>query len=147
MGCDTDNNYQEDFIYSIHQNPEHFEPNATPLGILNIFNTFKKIEKLDCSKRASQSKDPTWDCEKASTWSADCVPGWLFEEWDCLELDANAVLCDENESFNLTVYLTTNDVKFDGNGQTIDHRWKNGMSSYPGVRTPYTYSISNVEIR
>jgi parallel beta-helix repeat protein len=75
------------------------------------------------------------------------VPGWLFQSWDCLELDDDAVLCDENQSYNMTVYVSNSNVTFDCNHQIIDHNWVEGNAKYAGVRLPQTYSVSNISMR
>lgn len=100
----------------------------------------------DCSARESTRDDPNWSCLQASNWSGGCVPSSSFESWKCLELDADAELCDDGGSFNMSVYLTQDDVSLDCNGQLIDHHYQDGDPKYPGIRTPYTYSVSNISI-
>ena len=102
---------------------------------------------LDCSTRTPEYDDPKWRCVKASSFAGQCVPASAFEQWACLELDADATFCDDGQAFHTTVYLTTNGKTLDCNGQTIEHAEAERQSGRPGVRAPYARSVHDIAIR
>ena len=104
-------------------------------------------EETDCSQWEARTSNPNWSCIKASNWAGSCIPGRLFEEWNCLEVDSDAVLCDEDRPFNMTVYFSTSGMNFDCNNQVIDHQWKEGDTKHSGMRLPQRRSVSNINIQ
>lgn len=100
----------------------------------------------DCTIREPSRDNPSWTCRQASEWTGACIPASAFQSWDCLEMDTDATLCDDAPAFNLTVYLSTDDVILDCNDQVIDHDWHSGDAQRSGIRTPYSYSISGVTV-
>jgi hypothetical protein len=104
-------------------------------------------ERLNCSVRQPKFAEPDWlgQCTLASSLmnkDEKCIPASAFEEWGCLNLDTDAVLCDDGQPFNMTVYLSTDNSTLDCKGQTIDH----GGGKKPGIQTPNTYSVSDIRI-
>lgn len=105
-------------------------------------------EETDCSIWESPAwQNPNWSCVKASDWQDTCVPAWLFQDWNCLELDADATLCNHNIKYRMTVYASTSNVSFDCNNQVIDHDWEDGDDKYSGIRLPQQNSVSNISIQ
>lgn len=104
-------------------------------------------DRLDCGEREPRAQDPTWDCERASNWGGDCIPGYLFDGWGCLELDDDAFFCEEGAPFNVTVLVTHDDVTLDCNDQVIDHDWADGAPARSAIQFPYEYSVGGVDIR
>ncbi len=108
-------------------------------------------EPVDCSIREDRFSDRddtgalVWSqCLRASSRTGCIAAADVAANGKCLDLDANAVLCDEAGGFDMTVYLTTDDVDLDCAGQFIDHRGRGGKS---GIRAPYEHSVSNIAIR
>jgi hypothetical protein len=112
-------------------------------------------ERLNCSVRAPKYAEPDWlgQCTLASSLMNNdrkCIPASAFKKWGCLNLDTDAVLCDDGQRFNMddgqpfnmTVYLSTDNSTLDCNEQTIDH----GGGKKPGILTPNTYSVSDIRI-
>lgn len=108
---------------------------------------------LDCGTREPTLRDDfpaSWQCKLASSYQGSCIPQSDFHDWACLELDAPASLCNASAPFDMTVVLTTNDVSFDGNGQTIEPTGgaptANCGFPRPAFRAVYQYSLSNIDI-
>jgi hypothetical protein len=115
---------------------------------------------LDCRVREPAHGDPTWTCKSAALLMSEnqqsnggdpafrCVPASEFSAWGCLALDTNTRLCSDGVAFNMSVYLTHNDVSIDCAGQVVAPRGAStGNSARSGLRTPYTRSIQNVAIQ
>lgn len=115
--------------------------------LLTAFVATAAQADTDCSVRDAAHDDPTWSCLPASNWSGGCVPSSAFNSWHCLELDADAMLCNDGGTFNMTVYLAHDNVSLDCNGQVIDHHYQDGDSKRPGIRTPYSYSVQNIGVK
>lgn len=101
----------------------------------------------DCSVRESFRDDPKWKCLTASSFQGECIPSAAFQKWGCLELDSRASLCEDGGSFNMSVYLAHDGAALDCHDQIIDHQYRDGDPKYPGMRTPYSHSVSDIEIR
>lgn len=122
-------------------------PSATFAALLALLLHASAHADTDCSQRESSRSDPTWSCHKASTWSDTCIPASAFQNWGCLELDANASLCESSEPYHMTVYLAHSGVELDCNGQVIDHAYVDGDARRPGMRTPYSYSVEDISVK
>lgn len=98
-----------------------------------------------------QCEDPVGDPGSGTCLLASAATGCISQadlgNRTCLRLDADAQLCPSTTSFDLTVVLSADNVTFDCNGQTIDHRFVDGDPARRGISAPYTRSVSNVKIQ
>ncbi|MCP3927186.1 MAG: hypothetical protein GY714_31900 [Desulfobacterales bacterium] len=98
----------------------------------------------NCRERSDLRKDPEWSCKSAKNLMKEYgyIPAELFKTWGALELDADAVLSDKGGVYNMTVYLTHDNVSLDGKGQTLTP-----TNNHSGIRAPHSKSVSNISIK
>ncbi len=110
----------------------------------------------DCSVREKASQDRALSgCLSAAELMASgafdaktglpCILATSLGESSCVVADADVLLCSQGGAIDVQFELTHSGVVVDCNGQRISH--SENQRARSAFRTPYEYSVSDIEIR